>query len=152
MYGPARRVSIEFRYQYMVAMQAQNPKMYRRLRDSGELDRYVNLKAQEASRLYQAILSQGPQPPTLIDEREAEERVKAMMFEFTDDTGTAEQDETNALFREAPPRAKGARPSRTARCQVAATLFEIGVKIEIAARATALSYCRIAAIAASTPI
>jgi hypothetical protein len=68
-------------------MQDQNPKMYRRLRDSGELDRFVNLKAQEASRLYQDILSQGPQPPTLMSEREAEERVKAMMFEFPDNDG-----------------------------------------------------------------
>jgi hypothetical protein len=72
------------------------------LRDSGELDRFVNVKAQEASRLYQSLLSQGPQPPTLMSEREAEERVKAMMFEFPDDTGTAKQDETKALFHEEP--------------------------------------------------
>jgi hypothetical protein len=94
---------MEFSYQYMVAMQDQNRKMYRRLRDSGELDQFVNMKAQEASRLYQSLLSQGPQPPTLMSEREAEERVKAMMFEFPDDTGTAKQDETKALFHEEPP-------------------------------------------------
>jgi hypothetical protein len=42
---------MEFRYPYMVALQEQKPKMYRRLRYSGELDRYVNLKTQEACRL-----------------------------------------------------------------------------------------------------
>ena len=54
---------VEFRFPYLVAMQAQNPKLYRRLRDSGELDRLVNLKAQEASRLYRAIMEH--KPPTL---------------------------------------------------------------------------------------
>jgi hypothetical protein len=61
------------------------------------------VKAQEASRLYRSLLSQGPQPPTLMSEREAEERVKAMMFEFPDDTGTAKQDETKTLFHVEPP-------------------------------------------------
>jgi hypothetical protein len=60
---------MEFRYQYMVAMQDQNPKMYCWLGDRRELDRFVNLKAQEASRLYQSLLSEGPQPPTLMSER-----------------------------------------------------------------------------------
>jgi hypothetical protein len=98
-----RRPPLEFRYPYMVAMQSQNPKMYRRLRDSGELDRFVNLKAQEASRIYQSLLAEGPQPPTLMSKREAEERTKGMMFEFPDDAMTAEQDEHKALFNERPP-------------------------------------------------
>jgi hypothetical protein len=75
----ARRPSMEFRYQYMVQMQEQNPKMYRRLRDSGELDRFVNLKAQEASRLYQSLLAERPQPPTMMSKREAEEQVKGLI-------------------------------------------------------------------------
>ncbi|HWN50896.1 MAG TPA: hypothetical protein VNO18_13930 [Xanthobacteraceae bacterium] len=32
---------MEFQYQHMVAMQDQNPTVYRRLRDSGELDRFA---------------------------------------------------------------------------------------------------------------
>jgi hypothetical protein len=94
---------MEFRYPYLVTMQEQNPKMYRRLRDSGELDRFVNLKAQEASRMYQSLLSEGPQPPTLVSEREAEEYVKAAMFQFPNDMGTAKQDQDKALFHEEPP-------------------------------------------------
>jgi hypothetical protein len=115
---------MEFRYQYMVVMQDQNPKMYRRLRDSGELDRFVNLKAQEASKLYHLLLSQGPQPPTLMSQREAAERVKAMMFEFPDDTGTAKQDETKALFHEEPPQGQPMPFSSSQHLNMAALLDE----------------------------
>lgn len=93
---------MEFRFQYMTAMQEQNPKLYRRLRDSGELDRLVNMKAREAVLLYQKILAENPQPPTLATKREAEEQVKAIVFEFPDDMLTPNQDEKNALFNEAP--------------------------------------------------
>jgi hypothetical protein len=80
---------MEFRYQYEMEMKRQNPQMYRRLYRRGELDRFIQLKAQEAHRLYQAMLAEGPQPPTLMSRREAEERVKAMMFEFPDDADAA---------------------------------------------------------------
>lgn len=92
---------MEFRHPYMVAMQDQNPKLYRRLRDSGELDRFVNLKAQEASRLYKAIMEH--KPKTTQGEREAEEQVRSLMFEFPDDMETNRQDEKTALFHEMPP-------------------------------------------------
>lgn len=91
---------MEFRHPYMVAMQDQNPKLYRRLRDSGELDRLVELKAQEASRLYQSLMAD--KPKTLQAEREAEEQVKGMMFEFPDDLNPPKVDETNALLNEKP--------------------------------------------------
>jgi hypothetical protein len=67
----------------MTTMQEQNPKMYRRLRDGGELDRFVEMKAREAHLMYQQILREGPQPPTLPLEREAAEQVKAVMFQFS---------------------------------------------------------------------
>ena len=89
---------MEFRHPYMVAMQDQNPKLYRRLRDSGELDRLVNLKAQEASRLYQLLMSSKPQ--TLQNERETEDQVRAMMFEFPDDLSLPKVDEQRALLNE----------------------------------------------------
>lgn len=91
---------MEFRHPYMVAMQDQNPKLYRRLRDSGELDRYVNLKAQEAHRLLTSILEH--KPKTLQAEREAEEQVRSLMFEFPDDMNSQRQDEQKALFNETP--------------------------------------------------
>lgn len=88
---------MEFRHPYMVAMQDQNPKLYRRLRDSGDLDRLVNLKAQEASRLYKAIMEH--KPPTMQNEREAEEQVRSLMFEFPDDL-SQKLDEKAALLNE----------------------------------------------------
>jgi hypothetical protein len=85
----------------------QNPKMFRKLRESGEFERFLQLKANEAHRLYQELTRDAPRlpngEPTLQSAREAEEHVRAMMFEFPDDTGTAEQDETKALFHEEPP-------------------------------------------------
>jgi hypothetical protein len=83
-FAPARRASMEFQYQYLMEMRRQNPKLLRRLEKAGELDRLVELKTREAHRLYQEILAQGPQPSTLTSQRETEERVKAMMFEFPD--------------------------------------------------------------------
>lgn len=91
---------MEFRHPYMVAMQAQNPKLYRRLRDSGELDRLVELKAREASRMYQELMAD--KPKTLQAEREAEEQVKGMLFEFPDDLNPPKVDEANALRNEKP--------------------------------------------------
>jgi hypothetical protein len=94
---------MEFRYPFLVMMQEQNLKLYRRLRDSGELDGFVEMKAREAAEMYQAMLQEGPQPPTLAMEREAQERVQAEMFQFSDDTTTAEQDEAKTLFGDIPP-------------------------------------------------
>lgn len=91
---------MEFRHPYMVAMQDQNPKLYRRLRDSGQLDHFVNLKAREASRLLREIMAD--KPKTLQAEREAEEQVRSLMFEFPDDMNSPRKDEQKALFNETP--------------------------------------------------
>jgi len=67
-------------------MQDQNLKMYRELQKSGELDRFVEMKANEAHLLYLELTKEAPRlpngEPTMQAAREAEERVKAMMFEF----------------------------------------------------------------------
>lgn len=98
---------MEFRHPYLVAMQDQNPKMYRRLRDSGELMRFVQLKAGEAHRMLVDLLKDAPKgpngQPTTQAEREAEEQVRAVMFEFPDDQMTPKQSEAKALFDETPP-------------------------------------------------
>jgi hypothetical protein len=58
---------------------------YRLTPEPDERNRFVQLKAEEAHHLYQQLLSEPPQPPTMMDEREVEEWVKAMTFEFPDD-------------------------------------------------------------------
>jgi hypothetical protein len=97
---------MEFRHPYLVAMQDQNPKMYRALKKAGDLERFLTLKANEAHRLYLEITKDAPKDqtgqPTLQAAREAEEQVKAMMFEFPDDMLTNWQDEKNALFQDQP--------------------------------------------------
>lgn len=97
---------MEFRHPYLVAMQDQNPKMYRALKKAGELERFVQLKANEAHRLYLEITKDAPKgpdgQPTLQAAREAEHQVRALMFEFPDDMLTNWQDEKNALFNERP--------------------------------------------------
>ena len=94
---------MEFRYPFLVMMQEHNRKLYRRLRDSGELDGFVEMKAREASEMYHAMLREGPQPPTLAMEREAQERVHAEMFQFPDDTTSVEHDEAKTLFGDIAP-------------------------------------------------
>jgi hypothetical protein len=77
---------VEFRYQFFVVMQDQNPKMFRNLRESGELDRFVQMKANEAHRLFLELTKDAPRgpdgQPTMQAAREAEEQIKGMMFEF----------------------------------------------------------------------
>ncbi len=81
---------MEFRVPYLLAMQEQNPKMYRRLKASGELERFVQLKADEARRLFLELTKDAPKNPggfpSLPWAREAEEQVLAMMLEFPDDS------------------------------------------------------------------
>lgn len=96
---------MEFRHAYMSAMQDQNQKLYRRLRDSGELDRFVEMKAREAHRMFQELTKDAPKEngyPKQPFAREAEEQVKAALFEFPDDMMTNKQDEAKALFDETP--------------------------------------------------
>lgn len=96
---------MEFRHPYMSAMQEQNPKLYRRLRDSGELDRFVEMKAREAARMFQELTKDAPKEngyPKQPFAREAEEQVRAAMFEFPDDMETNKRDEVKALMDERP--------------------------------------------------
>lgn len=97
---------MEFQHPYLVAMQDQNMKMYRALKKSGDLHRFVQLKANEARRLYLELTRDAPKQangqPTMQAAREAEERVQAMMFEFPDDMLTNWQEEQIALFDEKP--------------------------------------------------
>lgn len=93
---------MEFRFQFLTVMQEQNPKLYRRLDKAGELDRFVELKAREAAKMFQELTKDAPKEPGGYPEqpwaREAEERVKAALFEFPDDMMTNSQDEKKALF------------------------------------------------------
>jgi len=77
---------VEFRYQFLVVMQDQNLKMYRELQTRGELDRFVEMKANEAHLLYLELTKDAPRGPdgrpAMQAAREAEELVKGMMFEF----------------------------------------------------------------------
>jgi hypothetical protein len=90
------RAPMEFRYPFLVAMQSQNIKMYRALKKAGELERFVALKANDAHRLYLELTRDAPKgpdaQPTMQAAREAEEYVRAMMFEFPDDSERGEQD------------------------------------------------------------
>ena len=98
---------MEFRFQFLTAMQEQNPKLYRRLDKAGELDRFVELKAREAAKMFQELTRDAPKTeggyPKQPWAREAEEQVKASLFEFPDDMRTNAQDEKKALFDETPP-------------------------------------------------
>lgn len=113
---------MEFRFQFLTAMREQNPKLFRRLSRSGELDRFVEMKSGEAAKLFQELTKHAPKEPGGYPQqpwaREAEEHVKALLFEFPDDQTGAEQDENNAfneLLQPQPPGmpASNRKPSMT---------------------------------------
>ena len=60
--------------------------MYRALKKAGELESFVQMKADEAHLLYLELTKNAPRgadgQPTMQAAREAEEQVKGMMFEF----------------------------------------------------------------------
>lgn len=86
---------MEFRAPYLMEMQRQNPKMYRRLRDSNELDRFVELKAREAERMYRGMLADG------MPERESVERTQAAMFQYPSED-SPKQDEKRSVNPSGP--------------------------------------------------
>ena len=98
---------MEFRVPFLQAMQEQNLPMYRRLKASGELERFVQLKANEAHRLFLELTKDAPKEPSGYPSqpfaREAEEQIKAALFEFPNDSLSPRADEQNALFHETPP-------------------------------------------------
>jgi len=77
---------MEFKGPYLFAMREQAPKMFMELRRSGELDKHLQQKAEEASRMLHELLSNKPQNQwgnyDLADQREAEEIVRATLIEF----------------------------------------------------------------------
>lgn len=104
---------MEFRFQFLMAMREQNPKLFRRLSRSGELDRFVEMKSSEAAKLFQELTKDAPKEPGGYPQqpwaREAEEHVKALLFEFSDDQTGPEQDENNAFNGLLPPQSQGMR-------------------------------------------
>lgn len=97
---------MDFRFPYLVAMQDQNPKMYRALKKAGELDRFVQMKANEARRMYLELTKDAPKEsngqPTMQARREAEEQIRGLLFEFPDDMMTNWQEEKNSLQQDQP--------------------------------------------------
>lgn len=104
-------MSMEFRFQFLTVMQEQNPKLYRRLRKLGELDRFVDMKSREAAQMFQELTKDAPKEPSGYPQqpwaREAEEQVKALLFEFPDEQIGPAQDEINAFNEPSPPQSLG---------------------------------------------
>lgn len=78
---------MEFKAQYLHLMREREPKLFRQLVKSGQIDQYVQEKAVEAYRLLDDLLASEPKGPDglprdLQAQRLAEERVKAQMFDF----------------------------------------------------------------------
>jgi hypothetical protein len=77
---------VEFKEPYLLAMQECAPKMFMQLRRSGQLERHLQAKSQEADDLLRQLLSRHPSPG-LPEEREAEEIVRATLIEFPPEEG-----------------------------------------------------------------
>ena len=77
---------MEFKGAYLQAMRDQAPKMFMDLRRSGKLDQFVQEKSMQAHQMLDEILRSQTRdknsPPTMQQEREAEEQVRALMIEF----------------------------------------------------------------------
>lgn len=101
---------MEFRAQYLQAMRDRAPAMFRELSAAGELLSFAEAKTKEAHRLYRQLLAQNPPEgkdgkPSLRQEREAEEQVKAQLFEFPSAaslTPYTDRDELNAMLGTRP--------------------------------------------------
>ena len=95
------------RAQYLQAMRDQSPEEFRRLSQSGELERQATLKVRQASLLFKEITKDVPRDEhgnlPLNVEREAQERVNAEVLEFPPET-REDEDQVNAVA--------GARPRR----------------------------------------
>lgn len=97
---------MEFRTQYAQVMRARAPKMFKRLVQSGEMEREVGRASIEAERMLRGLLKDAPKDKnwevSMADRREAEERVRAALLDFRDNETTPEQDEMDYLFKEGP--------------------------------------------------
>ena len=71
---------MEFKGQFLQVLRERDPKLFMSLRKSGQLDQYVQEKGLEANRLLRELVAaKGNDPASL---REAEEQVKAIMFDL----------------------------------------------------------------------
>jgi hypothetical protein len=101
---------MEFKSQYLQAMRDRAPQMFKELTKSGELLAFAEQKTKEAHRLFRELLRQNrPEgkdgKPSLRQEREAEEQVKAQLFEFPSAASLdphTEKDELRAMLGTRP--------------------------------------------------
>jgi hypothetical protein len=96
---------MEFKLPYLQAMRSQAPKMFNRLSRSGELEAFVQAKAEEASRLFHEMTENAPKEkggyPKEPQASEAIEQVMAVMLDFPEhETTTRQMDERSALLGE----------------------------------------------------
>ena len=95
--------SMNLKFMYLQAMRDQNPKMFRRLKANGTLDRRAKEAAIEGERMYRSLLETRADPPTMADKRECEEIVRAEILQFPDDDEmTPEQEEMIGLRGDRP--------------------------------------------------
>lgn len=76
---------MDFKTPYLLAMRDQAPKMFMELRRSGQLEMALQEKSREAHQLLDLLLEKRPnqnEPPSLQQEREAEEQVFSQLIEF----------------------------------------------------------------------
>lgn len=96
---------MEFRLPYMQAMREQAPQMFKDLCRTGELDRFVALKARQASQLFQDLTKAAPKEPDGYPRqpfaREAEEQVRSQLIQFPSEA-SQQRDEVNALLSRRP--------------------------------------------------
>jgi hypothetical protein len=97
---------MDFRAQYLQAMRDQAPALFKRLSRSGQLMEQASLKERQADKLFRELTDGLPRDKSgqlsLQASREAEEQVKAAMFEFPDNQTSPEQDEQDALRGDRP--------------------------------------------------
>jgi hypothetical protein len=97
---------MDFRAQYLQAMRDQDPERFKRLSQNGQLLEQANLKARQAEKMFRDLTDGLPRDETgqlsLQASREAEEQVKAAMFEFQDSQTSPKQDEQDALRGDRP--------------------------------------------------
>jgi hypothetical protein len=93
---------VDFRAQYLQAMREQAPDLFKGLSARGELEQEAKLAVQEAVRLFHELTKEGPKDedrrPTMQASREAEERVRAELFNFQRAETSVEQDERDYLL------------------------------------------------------
>lgn len=78
---------MEFKLPYLLAMRERAPKMFNQLRRSGEMDAHLQMKSEEAHRMFEELTADEPKLPNGLPTsqsaiREAEEIVLATLINF----------------------------------------------------------------------